>query len=77
LDDGTNTEIQAAFSHCAVLLGSLLTHVLATYCVTVWLGADLVPAPKPEADKAAEQDVEARLSMVWIGGRSVLDLKRL
>jgi hypothetical protein len=43
----------------------------------VWLGADLVPAPKPEADKAAEQDVEARLSMVWIGGRSVLDLKRL
>jgi hypothetical protein len=45
LDDGTNTEIQAAFSHSVGLLVSLPTHVLATYYVTVCLGADLVPAP--------------------------------
>ena len=45
MDDGTNTEIQAAFSHSVGLLVSLPTHVLATYYVTVCLGANLVPAP--------------------------------
>src|SRR3954469_15766547 len=46
LDAGSNTKIQAVFSHCGVLSVGLPTHVLATYCVSVCLGADLVPAPR-------------------------------
>jgi tetratricopeptide (TPR) repeat protein len=42
-----------------------------------WALFGLVQVAKARGDKAAEQDAEARLSKVWIGDRSVLDLKRL
>jgi cytochrome c-type biogenesis protein CcmH/NrfG len=42
-----------------------------------WALFGLVQVAKARGDKSAEQDAEARLSKVWIGDRSVLDLKRL
>jgi tetratricopeptide (TPR) repeat protein len=42
-----------------------------------WALFGLMEAAKARGDKAAQQDAEARLSKVWTGDRSVLDLKRL
>jgi len=42
-----------------------------------WALFGLKEVAKARGDKAAEQDAEARLSKVWIGDRSILDLKRL
>jgi cytochrome c-type biogenesis protein CcmH/NrfG len=42
-----------------------------------WALFGLMETAKARGDKAGEQDAEARLAKVWIGDRSILDLKRL
>ena len=42
-----------------------------------WALFGLMEAAKARGDRAAAQDAEARLAKVWVGDRSLLELKRL
>jgi hypothetical protein len=71
LDDSSNTRIQAVFSPCGGPSVSSPTNVLATYCVTVCLGADLVPAPKVRALGASQELSRVILRPILIVQRTI------